>query len=178
MRPLSEVAGQELLWVQPAALKKAHELRAGAKVVATLVFQRGSLADAAVAEQHWTFKREGFWHPRIMVRTGGSDVDLAIFRPRWMGGGALELGQGKTVDFSPANLWQSQWFWKEVQTPLVTFKSRHGLVKSGAQVEVRPEAADNRDLALLVLLGYYLILLYAEDAAAASVAATVVATSG
>lgn len=177
MRPLSEVSGQELLWVQPAARKKAHELRAAEEVVATLIFQRGSLADAVAADQHWTFKREGFWHPRVTVRTAGSDADLAIFRPRWMGGGTLELGEGKTADLSPANLWQSQWVWKEGETPLLTFRSRHGLIKAGAQVEIAPASAQRKDLALLVLLGYYLILLYAEDAVAASTAATVAATS-
>jgi len=41
MRPINEMTDRELLWVQPAALKWAHELRAGDEVVATLAFQRG-----------------------------------------------------------------------------------------------------------------------------------------
>ena len=155
MRPISEVADQELLWVQPAALKRAHELRAGDQVVATLAFQRGSLADAV------------------------ADTDVATFRPRWMGGGTLELPGGKTIDLSPANLWQTQWAWKEGDSTPVIFKSRHGLMKSGAEVDVAKDGMNRPDLPLLVLLGYYLILLYAQDVAAASAASvTVISTSG
>jgi len=179
MRPISEVADQELLWVQPAALKRAHELRAGDQVVATLAFQRGSLADAVAADNHWTFKREGFWHPRVTVRIAGADTDVATFRPRWMGGGTLELPGGKTIDLSPANLWQTQWAWKEGDSTPVIFKSRHGLMKSGAEVDVAKDGMNRPDLPLLVLLGYYLILLYAQDVAAASAASvTVISTSG
>ena len=86
----AQLAGQELLWVQPPAL----------------------LADA----------------------------EVAVFRPRWSGGG-------------------SEWVWQEKDQPLIRFKGRHG------------------ELPLLVLLGWYLILLYAEDAAAASSVATVAVTT-
>ncbi len=168
MRPINEVADQELLWVQPAALKRGHELRAGDEVVATLVFQRGSLADAVAADGHWTFKRAGFWHPRVTVRVAGTDTDLAVFRPRWMGGGTLDLPGGKAIDLSPANLWQTQWAWKEGESTPVVFKSRHGLIKSGAEVAIAEDGIKRPDLPLLVLLGYYLILLYAQDVAAAS----------
>ena len=178
MRPLSEVAGQELLWVQPAVLKKQHELRAGNDVVATLTFQRGSLADAESADGHWTFKREGFWNPRVTARVAGSDTDIAVFRPRWMGGGTLEFPDGHAQHLSSANFWQSEWVWKETQEPLIRFKGRQGFMKAKGQVEVAPEAAGRPDLAFLILLGWYLILLHAEDAAASTAAATVVSTSG
>ena len=79
MRSISETAGQELLWIQPAAFQREHELRAGDDVVATLKFQRGSLADAEAPDGYWTFKRQGFWQPRVTVRAAGSDADLATF---------------------------------------------------------------------------------------------------
>jgi len=55
-------------------------LRAGDDLVATLRFQRGSLADAEAEGHHWTFKRQGFWQPRVTVRLAGSDADVAVFR--------------------------------------------------------------------------------------------------
>jgi hypothetical protein len=55
MKPISEVADQELLWVQPSIRKQAFELRAGDEVVATLVFQRGTLAAGATAESQLDF---------------------------------------------------------------------------------------------------------------------------
>ena len=178
MRPISETAGQELLWVQPAARKREHELRAGDDVVATLRFQRGSLADAEAAGGHWTFKRQGFWHPRVTVRTAGSDTDIAVFQPRWVGGGTLEFPDGRTVRLSSANFWQSEWVWQDNEKPLIRFKGRHGIVKARGAVELQPEAVASPDLAMLILLGWYLILLHAEDSAAASSAASVAAVSG
>ena len=178
MRPISEIAGQELLWVQPAVFSREHELRAGDDVVATLRFQRGSLADAEAAGGHLTFKRQGFWQPRVTVRTAGSDADLAVFHPRWVGGGALEFPDGRAVRLSSANFWQSEWLWQDNEKPLIRFKGRHGLIKARGGVEIQPEAVALPDLAMLVLLGWYLILLHAEDSAAASSAASVAAVSG
>src|SRR3982074_1250153 len=97
MRSISEMAGQELVWAQPSVMKQAFELRAGDEVVATLVFQRSSLARAETARKSWTFRREGFWHPRVTVRPADSDQNEALFRPSWTGGGSLELGDGRQL---------------------------------------------------------------------------------
>ena len=177
MRPIAEVAGQELLWTQPS-LRREHELRAGDEVVASLRFQRGSLADAEAADGHWTFKRQGFWSPRVTVRTAGSETDLAVFHPRWIGGGTLEFPDGRAVRLSSANFWQSEWVWQDNEKALIRIKGRHGFIKANGAVEIQPEAVAYPDLAMLVLLGWYLILLHAEDSAAASSAASVAAVSG
>lgn len=174
MKKLADVADAELTWVQPSMRKQAYELRAGDEVVATLAWQRGSLADALADDRHWTFKRAGFWQPRVTARVAGSDTDIAVFRPAWMGGGTLELAGGKVLRFSAANFWHSQWVWQEpgTDTPLVHFKSQPGLLKTGGQVEITPAARTLPELALLVLLGWYLLILFAHDAAAASAAST------
>jgi len=152
-------------------------LRAGDDVVATLRFQRGSLADAEAEGHHWTFKRQGFWQPRVTVRAPGSDADVAVFRPRWAGGGTLDFADGRSVRLSSANFWQSQWVWEEKDQPLILFKGRHGIVKAKGAVEIQPGAESRADTPLLVLLGWYLILLHADDTAAATVGATVAATA-
>jgi hypothetical protein len=177
VRPISEAAGEELLWIQPAARKREHELRAGDDVVATLHFQRGSLADAEAEGHHWTFKRQGFWQPRVTVRVPGSDLDVAVFRPHWAGGGTLEFADGGAVRLSSANFWQSEWVWQEKDQPLILFKGRHGFVKAKGAVEIQPGGAVRPDAPLLVLLGWYLILLHADDAAAATTAASVAVIS-
>ena len=178
MRPISQLAAEELLWTQPAARRREHELRAGDDLVATLRFQRGSLADAEAEGHHWTFKRQGFWQPRVTVRVPGSDADIAVFRPHWAGGGTLDLSDGRSVNLRTANFWQSEWVWQEKDQPLILFKGRHGFVKARGAVEIQPGDASRPDAPLLVLLGWYLILLHADDTAAASTAAAVAATSG
>lgn len=174
MKKLADVAGTDLTWVQTSIRKQAFELRAGDEVVATLAWQRGSLADALADDRHWTFKRAGFWQPRVTARMAGSDTDVAIFRPTWMGGGTLELAGGKVLRFSAANFWHSQWVWQEpgTKTELVHFKSQPGLLKTGGQVEITPEGKPLAELSLLVLLGWYLLILFAQDSAAASAGST------
>jgi hypothetical protein len=179
MRTIGELSGQELIWTQPARTKQAFELRAGDEVVGRLVFERSSLATGAAGAARWTFKREGFWHPQVTVRTTGSDVNAAVFKPSWGGGGTLELAPDRQVSFGSANFWHSQWDWRSADgKPLVHFKSHQGLLKMEGQVDIETDAASFPDLPLLVVLGWYLLILFARDAAAAGAAGAVAATAG
>lgn len=85
MRPIVDVAGQELIWHRKGLLKREFTLHAGDEPMATLQWQKalGSLALYATAGDTWTFKRGGFWHPHVTVRTEGSDADLATSRRTW-----------------------------------------------------------------------------------------------
>jgi len=180
MKTIKEFALGELVWVQPARLKQEFDLTAGVEVVGTLRWNRASLATAETAGQSWTFKREGFWHPRITVRLPGSDDNIATFQPGWGGGGTLDLAWGPHVRFAAANFWHSQWDWIDAQgQPVVHFKSHQGLLKVEGQVEIEPGGIELPDLPLLVVLGWYLLVLFARDAAASSAAtAAVIASSG
>ncbi|MDQ6720885.1 MAG: hypothetical protein M3003_08830 [Candidatus Dormibacteraeota bacterium] len=176
MRAISGFADQELVWVQPARMKQAFELRASDDVVATLQFERSSLANGEAGEQRWTFKREGFWHPHVTVRVADSDDNVALFKPAWSGGGSLELSQGRLLRFGAANFWHSQWDWSDVasQSPLVHFKSHAGLLKTEGQVDIEAAAVPYPELSLLVVLGWYLLILFGRDSAAAAGASAAV----
>ena len=181
MKKINEFAMGELLWIQPARLKSEFELRAGEEILGSLRFQRSSLAAGETADQSWTFKREGFWHPRITVRVPGSDDNVATFQPGWAGGGTLELQPGRQLRFVAANFWHSQWDWVDAQSqPLVHFKSHQGLLKVEGEVTVEAGAMKSPELPLLVVLGWYLLVLFARDAAAASAGSTaaVIASTG
>ena len=176
MRAIAGFADQELVWLQPARLKQAFELHSSDEVVATLRFERASLASGETGEQRWTFKREGFWHPQVTVRLPDSDDNVAVFKPAWSGGGSLELSQGRLLRFGAANFWHSQWDWSDVasQSPLVHFKSHQGLLKLEGQVDIETEAVTYPELPLLVVLGWYLLILSARDSAAAAGASAAV----
>jgi hypothetical protein len=49
MRRIADLAGQELVWLQPARMQQAFELRASDEVVATLRFEGACAAAAAAA---------------------------------------------------------------------------------------------------------------------------------
>ncbi len=175
MKSMREVAGGELDWVQPARTKQAFELHSGDEVFGTLVWARMSLATCETADGSWTFKREGFWHPRITVRLVGSDDNVALFSPNWGGGGTLDIVGRQQLRFGSANFWRSQWDWFDAaDKPLVHFKSRQGLFKLEGQVEIEPQAIASPDVPLLVALGWYLLVLFARDAAASSASSVAV----
>ena len=119
MSTIRENVGQDLTWIQPARTQQAFELHAGDKVVATLRFERASLATGEADVHRWTFKREGFWHPRVTVRLPDSDDNAATFQPSWSGGGPVQfpihgcecLSRG-FVPEDPDNAWK-----RSVQTP-------------------------------------------------------------
>lgn len=163
MRPIAEIADQDLVWVQPARSKQAFELRAADDEVASLRFECATLARALTAGQEWTFQREGFWHPQVSIRVAGSDDNVAVFKPSWTGGGTLELMESRVLRLGAANFWHSQWDWLDSSgKALVHFKSHLGMFRMEGQVDIESEAATLSELPLLVMLGWYLLILFAR----------------
>jgi hypothetical protein len=166
MRSIDQVTSRDLVWVRPSSKARAYELRAQEDVIATLRWQKGTLAEATAADgDHWTFKRAGFWHPRVTVRAAGSEVDLAVFRASWTGSGVLELPPGRAFHWSAVNFWRSRWAWHDADgQPLALFKSSgHGRTPAMGRVEIAPAAAAIPELTLLLLLGWYLMVLRIQD---------------
>jgi hypothetical protein len=166
MQAIRAITGQELIWQQPHALERRYKLRGDDEVVARLTWEKrfGTLAAAETSTGRWTFKRVGFWRPRATVRTEGSDTDLAVFEPRWTGAGTLTTTAGREYRWSSNNIWQTAWQWSDTaDIPLVRFASRQGLTRMSARVETLPAGEGLDDLALLVTLGWYLLILLIDD---------------
>ena len=164
MRTIREVAGTELVWVATGKAE-AFELRSGDEVVGTLQWKGSSLAIGETGDQQWTLKREGIWHPRVTVRVLGSDANVALFHPGWMSGGTLDLGAGRQLRLGPSSFW-SGWVWTdELKRPLIRFRSK-GFLKWDCGVEIEKEAESSPDAPLLVVLGWYLIVMHTYDSQA------------
>jgi hypothetical protein len=88
MTALNPAVGTRLEWRQPRAFERYHELTVGDEITGTLRFEKrcGTLATAEYGGRSWTFKRTGFWSPRVSIREAGSPDDTAIFTPKWKGG--------------------------------------------------------------------------------------------
>jgi hypothetical protein len=161
-----------LLWTQPKAMRREYQLANGDEIIGWLRFEQtfGSLASAEVTSQNWTFKKQGFLHPRIAVRIPSSDANLAVFRRNWSGSGALEYPDGRQIHWRHTSFWKPEWvFVQGEDRPLLRFKQRLGLMKISARVEFDPADAAVPDLPMLAALGWYLLLLAAQAAAAAAV---------
>lgn len=170
MQPIPETGQQELVWVQPRARTLAYELYAGETLVATLSWQKGSQAEANAAGCQWIFERGGFWHSRITARAADSDAEVAALTSRWDGTGTLECAGGRRFRWSAENLWHTQWAWQDADgIPLMHFGGKPGAEKGGRAskgvVELTPAAVALTELPLLVLLGWYLVVLHAQHVA-------------
>jgi hypothetical protein len=167
----------ELLWVKPKWSRLRFELRAGDEVVATLEWTRGSRALARWGDFQYQFSRQGWLRPRILVRSAAATdaaEPIATFLPR---GGTLTLPDGRPFVWKkPKRLTREQIWVDDAATELVRF---HPAKRSTVEVTVQPEAAQQPELPLLILLGQCLIVLAGQDAEAASAAgiAAVIASS-
>lgn len=163
--------GTELRWRQPEASRRRYTLqREGVDTPLAILDWRslwGTFATATVGETAWTFKRTGFLRPRVTVRLAGGDDDLATFEANWHGGGILSIAGGATFDWKVANFWHSQWDWWDTSgAELLHFANKQGFVRQEAVVAISPDAAQLPDLELLTALGWYLLILAANDGAA------------
>ena len=182
MKPIAEVLSLPLAILQPKAMERSFELRAGEELAGTLEFRSsfGSLALARTAEASWTFKRVGSFSPRATARREGSERDLVVYTPRWLGqSGEIALEGGEHLRFAATGFWGTRFTLSDAagQT-LATFGPEpeahrlSDLFRAQAVVGVDPAASSRPDLGLLLLFGWYLVVLHQEDATTA--AATVV----
>ena len=165
-------AGSQFDWSQPEAFSRRFELSADGRVVGRVEFSRalGSLAIASFAETRWSFKRTGFFSPRITVRSEGAEADIAIFSPVWSGGGMLQLSGGRRFQLRSTSFWGSDWvFEDEAGQVVVSLHGPTGFLKSGGRAVVSQSLPESP---LLVLLLWYIRVLMAEDAAATAAIVT------
>lgn len=166
-----------LVWTQPKAMSRVYELRSADTLIGHLRFEKscGSLASAEVASQKWTLKRVGFLAPRVTVRSANLEADIAVFRPHWGSGGILRFADGHEAHWRSTNFWGSQWAFVGSDNHIVVqFRHHEGFARASAQLEFERSRAALPESPLLAALGWYLIVLAADDAAAAIAASSVV----
>lgn len=159
----------DLRWIHPDPAVRYHELRSPEGKVASIRWRNaeGTLATGEWGEHSWTFKRFGFFHPKITIRRRGSEANVAGFEPNMSGGGILHLEDGINYRLV-GNFWRAEWRW-------VSGGGRDGLeFRRDFSVEERNEghitwvADDLREemLHLLALFGWYVVIMLADDAVA------------
>jgi len=168
MEHIAAMAQASLQWAQLSMFKQHYELRAGETLIAAMEFRSawGTLATASSADGCWTFKRVGFWQNKASIRLCEGETDLAIFQNNtWSEGGTLTFADGATFK-ATTNFWNTQLkFQTEADEPLVQF-TIGGVFKASAEVEILPVAMALKELPILVLFGWYLVVMLQSDSAA------------
>ncbi|MDQ2906923.1 MAG: hypothetical protein M3Y81_25720 [Chloroflexota bacterium] len=162
MRVIGEIASQELVWMQPDALKSVYELRAGNEIAATLLWETkyGVLAESA--DGRWRFTREGIINQRNTIREAASNADIALYKPKFTSsGGRLLLSGGDSFTWQNLRFWGSEKAWLDAAgTPLVRFDSTS---LKRIPVTIEPGAVSLLQLSLLLAFGCYLLVLAYRD---------------
>lgn len=161
MVPLSQARDGLLRWtVRPG---RSFVLDADGEEAGRLGFsvKGGSLAKGETAHGEWTFKREGFLHPRITVRATDSEQNCGSFTLSANGSGKFSLGRGEDYTFTTPGWLDSQWSFHRGPFEVVRF-SRDG---SSADVEIMMRSVDPTTLSILIMLGWYAPLLAADEEA-------------
>jgi hypothetical protein len=163
MKTIREAAARKLSW---RLAKDTYELRSGHDLLATLRILKGrTLFLAEAAEGRWTFKRTGFFRVTVTVRLENSSTELAMLRVSGSAG-TLELSNGGKFHWTASH---REWsFNDETGKLLVGINSKGNSRNLSGEVELAPAVLALPDASLLVLLGWYcLILLASEEEAVA-----------
>ena len=167
---LANLDVSELEWRQPA-LGRKFELSSSAGPHARLDFQKitGSLALATTARATWSFKRQGMLKSHVDIRFADSDQPLATYEPNFSGRkGSLKYAGGQYLDFQSTNFFNTEWQWITPEGDgLIGFRQK-GMGKPHAIVYLGDEAFQRIDLDLLLILGFYVLVLLQQDATIAT----------
>jgi hypothetical protein len=169
MKSIREAAAQSLTWGPAPGTKGGFEL---ADVLGTLRWEkRFSLTVAEAAEGKWTFKRTGFFYPKVTVRKAGNDTDLASYTPagvQWPGMSSshtIEFAGGRKFLWSSGDAFSSEWTFKSASgEPLIQI--RPGADRKSSEVLLTPSGLALPEASLLILLGSYVMLLVESERAA------------
>ncbi|HUP65839.1 MAG TPA: hypothetical protein VM557_11235 [Thermoanaerobaculia bacterium] len=155
-------------WIHPQPVERYHELRTGDGKLASIRWAagRGTLAHAQWGAHIWSFKRYGFLQPRVMIRREGSDVAVARFEPNLSGGGTLRLESGGEYRLV-GNFWRGEWRWTGGGgEDLVGFKRDFSVSeKNEGHLTATSRRLEEERIQLLILLGWYVVIMMADDAA-------------
>ena len=169
MQPLYETVNRELRWSRHQSNRNMFELIDGRNVVAQLIWINNdeNLVEVKAVQEHWAFKRTGFWKPRITIHPIGSETHSATFEPNWSGGGILQIAGHGLYQWKPTNSWSNKWAWENsVGQRLIAFHANSLWEVKDAHVSIAPDAPSDYET-LLLTLGWYLLLLHLQDSGAA-----------
>jgi hypothetical protein len=172
MQHLSQTKNQIMTWTRREG--RHFELTSGDHVFADLSWHSmfGSLAIGATADGQWTIKRVGFFRPRVTVRLPDHDADFATLQYSRYGESVLQLNDGSTYRWKATKRRRSErGFFTADGRLVVSCIPRTKWFRFEADMLIEPGQEMCRDVSLLVLLGWYRLVLEHDDDNAAAAAA-------
>lgn len=176
MRPLHELTDGIADWNGTLGWKRNFRLTRDGLRYATLQWETasGAVAIARTAGSMVTIERGSFSSPKVTLRDAASGRELGAFEAGWLEGGRLRSCSGREWRWHMEACSMSRWSFRDDAGPPVLrfFVQSMGLAPAGS-IAIEPDATELPELALLVALGWYLVVQTIDDSAllvAASIA--------
>jgi hypothetical protein len=180
MQPMKGLKGSKLEWIQPKRTVRHFELKSGRDLFATLTWVKplGTLAEASTAEGHFTLKRAGFLQPYVTMRDASTGNDVAVLKMGLFRHATLELGYGKRVSMISTRFWRFEWeLVDENGQKLCSVRMRPSLGRQSGDVVVFETVRRDRELAAILVICWYALVLISNESSAAGTGALPIITS-
>ena len=167
----SNFVGQPLTWIHTALLKASYDLVAPDNAtIATLDMSSWSTkATARVPEGTLFLRKEGWTGLKVAVSLDENGPTLATYQSRWTGtSGQVVFPDGRTFDWNKTNFWGTQKAWIDPVSKVPSIQISIGSFSRKSTVIIDPQAVEIPELSLLVVLGFYNILVEKRRQAAAA----------
>jgi hypothetical protein len=168
-----ELTLKELYWSQKKSKERSLELVNENKIIGSIKWKKvaGSRATAELDDQKWTFKRIGFFKPRVTIRSEKKEETIAIFEPKRSGDGSLFLKK-KKFTWKPTDTTNNEFaFYNEndkefiVKISKIKSKKTSEVFKFKSKVEINETVKTDNQLLLLIVLSCYLFESFENDSA-------------
>ena len=163
MKALSTGIGLQLHWIQPSMLERHFELYSENCLLGDLRIEPnwtaiGTMTIPSLATERWTFKSKGILKTRMTIRDAGTNDVLAVYLPRFWGGGRVEFVKGSIFDWKSNSFWGiGRGFYNERKEPLFVLKPNQlDLFKIQSVVNIEAQYRDLEELPILLMLACYL----------------------
>jgi hypothetical protein len=166
-----------LIWSQvPKTSPREYVLKHGEEVIARLGWQKGwgSLAIGESPSGSWSLKRVGFLSTRVSVRPTGSEVEEGNFYPNMVGGGRVELNDGRSWRLHSRGFLNPVYDLFDSLGHVAISLEIQGWGSSG-KLQFGPARPDERTAWLLSVLIWHVTVLASEDASSVAAITAVVA---
>ncbi len=143
---------------------RKHTLQIGDKVLGILVLPHKISQNTAIASTEnatWHFRKKGFFKPEILIMEGAEQIEIGRMKLR----GNLTKGTGQ-IRGLPAFTWRQTRIWnyryemRDAQGQVICiFHHRIKAFRAILEIEIPEEAMESESLSLLLLLGWFIMVL-------------------
>jgi len=155
--------GQTLQWKQQKRLRSEYQLHSQDHLWGTLQFEKNQFlprATAQTANQEWGFKYTRFSLPKVTVQKKNDLVAQAIIETNWGWRGTMILAEGPRYTWKSIEYAEKEFcFLSPDNHPMVFIQPYTSFLKLEAEVEIDPAVLHHPHLPLMVMVGWFLVLL-------------------